>query len=179
MVPAEGDRAAAPRRAPGTGRLRWRYWRFQLRPWALWMVQVSVALALSVWLAVIILPQLRQSMEWASYRTTVQELSDTMRAMRSRAVTQGQGFQLRIDASRGALYVASLRGGAHPYDRIERTIWLPEGLRISEAPGAVTVSPTGRMSPATLVIAAPAYQRSFRLTTDAQGLVYLHEEPVS
>lgn len=173
------QRPAASQPSGPTGRVRWRHWRFKLRPWALWLTQVAVALGLSAWLAMIILPQLHQAMEWTAYRSMMQDLSDEVRAMRSRAVVQHQSFQLRIDPLLGALYVASLRGGAHPYDRIERTIWLPAGLHISAAPGTVTVSPTGRMSPATLVIAAPAYQRSFRLITDPQGLVHLYEEPVS
>ena len=115
-------------------------------------------------------------MELTRYRTTVQDLTSTVRAIRALAAAQRTTIELRIDAARGIFQLASVHGTSTRYETVSRTIWLPGGLMISDAPAAVTALPTGRLSTSAIVIAAPAYNRLFRLTTHETGLVQLDEE---
>ena len=114
--------------------------------------------------------------ELLRYRSTMQELSTTVRAMRSRALGQRCTEQLRIDPLRGMLQLTAIRESPTAYETVERTFWLPKGLQISDAPSAVTALPTGRLSSGSILVAAPSYNRLFRLTTNEDGLVQLHEE---
>jgi hypothetical protein len=86
-------------------------------------------------------------------------------------------MQLRVDVSQGAFHLSTTQGKFKSYETIERTLWLPKGLEISEAPTVLTALPTGRLSAGSIVIIAPVYNRLFRLTTAERGLVHLDEEP--
>ena len=116
--------------------------------------------------------------ELTRYRSTMQELSSTLRAMRAQAIARRRTIQLSLDPAHGAFQLMSVRPGRHrSYDTVERTLWLPAGLQILEGPPFLTALPSGRLSAATIVVAAPAYQRVFRLTTRESGGVQLDEEP--
>ena len=118
--------------------------------------------------------------ELLRYRSAMQDLTDTVRAMPFRAVAQRCTFQLRIDSARGALQVVALHekpGGR--VETVERTLWLPKGLRINQAPEAVTALPSGELSVGSIVVTAPSYQREFRVIISGPGKVRLDEEPTS
>jgi hypothetical protein len=146
-------------------------------PWTAWLVEVGVALLIAGWLGLSILPQLQGQMALLDYRSTMQDLTGMVQAMPSRALAQRRVMQLRVDASQGAFHLATTQGKSTFYDTIERTLWLPKGLEISEAPALLTALPTGRLSAGSIVIIAPVYNRLFRLTTTERGLVRLDEEP--
>lgn len=110
------------------------------------------------------------------YRSVMQELASAVRAMPSRAIAERRTIQLHADAAHGVFQLTVVVGRPMRYETIERTIWLPKGLEISEAPPVVSASPAGRLSRSSIVVAAPSYNRMFRLTTNEQGLVQLHEE---
>ena len=115
--------------------------------------------------------------ELSHYRSAMQELSSTIRAMRSQAAAKRRTIQLSLDASHGAFQLLSIRRASRrSYETVERTLWLPEGLQITDGPPTLTALPNGRLSPATIVVSAPAYQRLFRLTMSASGVVQLDEE---
>lgn len=119
--------------------------------------------------------------QWANYRMTVQEVAGTIRMMPSHAWAHQHPVSLHIDQTQHVFRVAvqyPARPNAQDYDVIERTIWLPEGLRISEAPSRITVLPTGSLSSSDIVIVAPAYSRLFRVTTTSRGVVQLDEESI-
>ena len=118
--------------------------------------------------------------ELVRYRSAMQDVTDTIRAMRVRSLTKRQITQLRIDASRGGLQVVAIQGrwGGH-IETVERTLWLPHGLEISDAPAVVTSQPSGALSDASIIVMAPLYQRAFRVTIDHAGQVRLDEEPTS
>ena len=120
--------------------------------------------------------QMWEAAELLRYRSTMQELTSTVRAMPSRAIAERRTIQLHANAARGVFQLTAVVEKPARYEMIERTMWLPEGLEISEAPTVVSASPAGRLSRSSIVVAAPSYNRLFRLTTDEQGLVQLHEE---
>jgi len=146
-------------------------------PWAAWLVEVGVALLLAGWLGFFVIPQLQSQMELLDYRSTMQDLTSMVQAMPSRAVAQRRVLQLRVDATQRAFHLAMTQEAAASYDTIERTLWLPQGLEINEAPALLTALPTGRLSAGSIIIVAPLYHRLFRLTTTERGLVHLDEEP--
>ena len=116
--------------------------------------------------------------ELSRYRSAMQELSSTIRAMRPQAAAKRRPIQLSLDASHGTFQLVSIRRASRrSYETVERTLWLPEGLQITDGPPTLTALPNGRLSPATIVVLAPAYQRLFRLTIRASGAVQLDEEP--
>jgi hypothetical protein len=113
-----------------------------------------------------------------SYRTTMNDLTTTVRATQVKALASHQAFELRVDAPRGCLQLVAIsnkHGGS--IEHVERTIWLPHGLEISDAPAVVRVSPRDATSSTSIVVMAPAYSRLFRIQTNDAGLVQLHEEP--
>ena len=114
--------------------------------------------------------------EMLSYRSTMQDLTSTVRSMRAQAIAKRQTIQLRVDASRGLFQLALVEGHRNPYAVVQQTIWLPKGLQISDAPETLTALPSGRLSSASIVIAAPSYNRFFRVTTDETGVVRWDEE---
>ncbi len=116
--------------------------------------------------------------QWADYRMTMQEVAGLLRTMPSHAWAQQQPVSLLIDQAQHAFRIAIKHPAPQDYDVVERTIWLPEGLRISEAPDVITALPAGALSTGDILIIAPAYSRLFRLTTTARGVVQLDEESI-
>lgn len=115
--------------------------------------------------------------ELMRYRSALQELTNAVRAMRARAVSAHRTVRLEIDVPRRAFRVVSIPSATSTYGTLEQTIWLPAGLEVLEAPQAgLTVVPGGEGDPASLVFAAPAYNRIFRLRLDPHGRIVLHEE---
>lgn len=122
---------------------------------------------------------LYRASELQRFRTTLQGLTGTMRSIQPRAVAKHRPMLLRIDAAHGVFQVTSLQNGRRAYEIVEETVWLPQGLEISDAPASLAVSPTGHLTSATIVITAPSYSRLFRLTTTPRGAVQLDEEPTT
>ena len=115
----------------------------------------------------------------SEYRVGLRDVANTIRAMRAKAVSEKHPFELRIDQKQGSFTVASLSGKTAAYVSVERVVWLPEGLEISEAPLWITAESSGLVTPASIVVEAPAFRRLFRLTTHLGGVVEFHEEPTS
>lgn len=113
------------------------------------------------------------------YRIGLRDVANTIRAMRAKAVSENHPFELRIDQKQRSFTVASLSSSSPDYVSVERVVWLPEGLEISEAPLWITAESSGLVTPASIVIAAPAFRRLFRLKTHLGGIVEFHEEPTS
>ncbi len=110
------------------------------------------------------------------YRSTMHELTTTIQSMTSLARAQHRMCFLRVDARRNMFQLAKLQAAPQAYETIERTLWLPEGLYVSEAPPALIALPTGELSQAVVVISAPSLNRIFRLTVPPSGVVQCHEE---
>ncbi len=113
----------------------------------------------------------------SNYRATMQDIATTLRATHVKTVAQHQIFELRVDPSERQLqFLVMSKRPRDRVERIERTIWLPDGLEIRDAPRAFRASPTGRLFSATILVLAPAYNRTFRLQTTEAGEVQLYEE---
>ena len=118
--------------------------------------------------------------ELVRYRSAMHELTDTIRVMRVRSLTRRQTTQLRIDPSRGGVQVVAIQGtSGRRVEVVERMLWLPKGLEISDAPAVITSQPSGALSAASIIVTAPLYQRAFRVTIDNASQVRLDEEPTS
>ena len=111
------------------------------------------------------------------YRMTMQEVASTVRHMRLRAVNARRTLTMRIDAPARRLQLMAVDAAPLMQESVERTIWLPQGLDIRQAPDQLTASPTGAMPPFSIIVDAPAFQREFQLQTSPSGAVRLHEEP--
>lgn len=112
--------------------------------------------------------------ELLRYRAAMGELAMTVRSMQVQASTQHRTFELRVDATQKRLQMVEIRqtpGGV--VETVRQTVWLPAGLEVSEAPAVLTLQVGERAS---LVIAAPAYNRLFHLMASRSGGVQLHEE---
>lgn len=119
-----------------------------------------------------------QMAELMRYRAAVRELTQTMQSMRPRAMAQQRTLQLRVDSAQQTFELTAWRGeAAHAYAVVERTIWLPRGLQIAQAPDAIIALPSGEVPPASILITAPAHQRLFRVTARPSGRVEYDEEP--
>ena len=125
---------------------------------------------------------LRQAMQEEAqllrYRALMDNVTHIVLAMRSQAVAEQRTIELRIDTSEEVFQLASIKQGAHPYEMLEETIWMPFGLHISDAPPVVSAFPNGQFSDAVIVVTAPMYGRRFRLTTTRAGRVRLSEETI-
>ncbi len=143
---------------------------------ALWAVMVCIVL---VRLNILWYRQMQMDADLSRYRMAANDVAATIRVMRTRAIAQRRGLELRIDADHGVFYLSSTPRGRHAYAQLERTIWLPAGLQISEAPPAFSTQPNGTFTSASMMLVAPSYHRLFRLTTSANGMVELYEEPTS
>ncbi len=119
-----------------------------------------------------------EHVQLSSYRATMRDVATTLQATQLKAMAQRRTFELRIDASQHRVQLVSVvaKPGAL-LERVERTIWLPDGLEISEAPRVLRVGPLRGFSPSSIVIVAPAHNRLFRLQTSETGYVEWHEEP--
>ena len=138
---------------------------------------LMMSIGLVVWCGAYVHRWMWAQAELLSYRSTMQDLTSTVQAMRAQALAKRQTVQLHVDAARGLFQLALVEGRRKPYVVVQQTIWLPKGLEISDAPETLTALPTGRLSPASIVIAAPSYNRFFRVTTNERGVVRWDEEP--
>jgi len=111
------------------------------------------------------------------YRMTMQEVASTVRQMRFRAMNAQRTFTMRIDPAARRLQLMAIDATPMRQESVERTIWLPQGLDIRQAPEHLTASPTGVLPPISIIVEAPAFQREFQLRTSPSGVVSLHEEP--
>lgn len=111
------------------------------------------------------------------YRLTMQDVASTVRQMRYRALNAKRTFALRIDAATRRLQFVTVDAPPIEQESVVRTIWLPPGLDIMQAPKQLTASPSGAMPLTSIIIEAPAFQREFQLQTSPSGAVRLHEEP--
>ena len=119
-----------------------------------------------------------QAQLW-SYRQTIQEVAGTLRQMRARAVNAQRAVTMRIDIDARRFQLVTVDANPVTQESVERTIWLPPGLDIRQAPDQLTASSTGAMPVTSIIIEAPAFQREFQLQTQPSGLVRLHEEPIT
>ena len=85
-----------------------------------------------------------------------------------------------VIAAAGALLIGGIVSANRSADRriemVERTMWLPEGLHMSQAPAVLTSLPSGEVSVGSIIVTAPAYQREFRVTIDGPGKVRCDED---
>jgi len=142
------------------------------------LIDIVVIVGLAGLVGTIVGPRVKRATEFLCYRAVMQDIASTVRLMHARALNGQQRFTMRIDAVAERLQLVVV-GGRPPSEResVERTIWLPRGLDITQAPEQLTVRPTGEMLPSVIVVEAPAFQRTFRLLTSPSGAVQLHEEP--
>jgi hypothetical protein len=111
------------------------------------------------------------------YRMAMQEVAGTLRQMRYRAIHARRTIALRIHPATRRLVLVAVEPSATGGESVERTLWLPRGLEVTEAPEELMVPPTGILPVETILVEAPAFQRTFRLLTSPDGIVQLHEEP--
>lgn len=141
----------------------------------------TVILVASLWLASLIGAKAHRWMwgqaELWGYRLTMQEVASTVRQMRYRAVNAKRTFTIRIDAEARRLQLIAVDPAPLTQESVERTIWLPPGLDIRQAPDQLTASPSGAIPLTSIILEAPAFQREFQLQTSPYGAVHLHEEP--
>ena len=112
--------------------------------------------------------------ELMCYRAAMQDVTNTVRSIQFQASDRHRRLELRVDASRRRLQVVEIHqtpGGS--IEAVRQTVWLPEGLEVSDAPTVLSLSSDGHAS---LVVLAPAYNRMFQLTTSRSGGVQLREE---
>ena len=121
-------------------------------------------------------PRLWRAAEYLRYRASINEVASLVRISRHRAVVQQAPVELRVDAARERFQLVGLDARMVQTERVERTVWLPKGLEVADAPSALTIPPSGDVPAAQFLITAPAYHRSFRLITRRAGSVEIHEE---
>ena len=122
-------------------------------------------------------PRVWRAAEYWRYRAAIDEVASLVRTSRHHAIAQRAPVELRVDAARGMFQLIDLDARMVQTERVERTVWLPAGLEIAEAPVLLTVPPSGDVPAASILILAPAYHRNFRLVTHRTGPVEIHEEP--
>ena len=108
------------------------------------------------------------------YRSAMTDVAGTLRTMRLVAMHAQRTYAVRVDPALRRIQVVWLRPGAG--EQVVRTIWLPDGLAIREAPAQLLITPTA-VEAVSILIDAPAYERAFRLHTG--DVVDLHEEPAA
>ena len=112
--------------------------------------------------------------ELMRYRAAMQDVTDAVRAVQFQASDRHRRLELRVDASQRCLQVVEVqRTWGRLIETVRRTVWLPKGLEIADAPTVLGSPSDGRAS---IVVLAPAYNRMFQLTTSRSGGVQLHEE---
>ena len=145
---------------------------------ALGLVEVLVGLGLAGLLGSMALPRLKPATTLLYHQAAMHDLTATLRAVRFRALTQHRVFHVRIDAAQGGFCVmAQHQNSEGPIQIVERTIWLPPGLSVTEAPPVLTILPTGELSEGSIIVASTAHGTRFHLTTAPAGQIRLFEEP--
>ncbi len=141
--------------------------------------EIVVAIGIVGLLGSVALPRIRPTMELIRYRSAMQVIAAELRIMRFRAMNEQRTFAMRIDRPSGMIQLVSMEMEPVPREEIERTIWLPEGLELLEAPERLMIFPSGAMAPASLLAQVPEAGRVFRLTVSSHGIVRLNEEPAT
>lgn len=120
--------------------------------------------------------RLLDTVELQRYRSAMRDVVRAVGAMPSKARVQGRAMRLQIETEQRAFRFASLEEGPKPYQRIEQTIWLPDGLVVSDVPDrSLAADARGQCSAYSFVVVAPAHHRMFRVTVDDAGIVQLDE----
>ena len=138
---------------------------------------MGLALMTAGRLLLVVVPHLHERLELVRYRSTMQELSESVRTMQWKAVARQCTFELRPDAQHRSFQLVALSSPSS-METVERTVWLPKGLEIAEATSRLRAWPTGQLAPASILIAAVSYGRLFQLTTNETGRVQWREEPI-
>ena len=140
------------------------------------LLEVVVVIGLASLLSSIAMSRAKPTMELFRYRFVMQQVAGELEAMKFRSRNEGRMFIMRIDDAGGMLQVVAVDTGPTQGSRIQRTIWLPEGLDITKAPEQLVAPSTGQMPEASIEVEAEAFQRIFRLTTHPTGLIELRED---
>ena len=140
------------------------------------VVEIMSVLALVSLLSTSVYQQAEEQGQLVCYRSVLHTLSDAIRTLAWRTPTRHQRVELRIDRRQRSFTMVVVAVNPHSVDTVEETIWLPEGLEILDAPGAITASADGELPPTTIIVAAPVQNRLFRMVTTISGGVQLHEE---
>ena len=111
-------------------------------------------------------------------RCAVQHITELVRVMRAQAMATRRTVQVRIDAERGTFRLSSLQASSNPYEIFEQTMWLPEGLEVSEAPTILAALPSGQVTAGSIVLTAPSHNTRFHLTVYERGAVQVSEESI-
>lgn len=141
------------------------------------LIEVVVVVGLVGLVGSIAIPRVKRATEFLCYRAVMQDIAGTVRLMHTRAINSRQRFTMRIDLAAERLQLVVGERSHSESESVVRTIWLPRGLDITQAPEQLTARPSGEMLPSVIVVEAPAFQRTFRLLTGPSGAVQLHEEP--
>lgn len=123
-------------------------------------------------------PRVWRAAEYLRYRSAVDAVASLVRVSRHHALMQREPVELRVDAARGMFALVEFDARTIRTERVERTVWLPAGLEVADAPTTLRIPPSGDVPTADIVISAPAYHRNFRIITHRTGSVELHEEPL-
>lgn len=146
--------------------------------WAFTLVEVVALISLVGFLSAAALVRAPQGGGLRAHRAAMQDVARAIRTMRGRAIAQHRPTQLHIDAAQRCFRFATAQDDQRLYEIADQTLWLPEGLQVSEAPALLTALPSGEVSPSSILVSTPAHHRLFRLRTDARGTVSLDEDPV-
>lgn len=142
-------------------------------------LEFLLVLLLTAMFGLSLLKTTRADMELLRYRSAVEDVASTLRAMQSHAQGRRLTVQFLVDDQRNVIRVISMRNPKQGWQTVERTLWLPEGLRILETPKTITFSPAAMPPAASIVLEAPAYNRSFRILLKPGGVVHVYENPLS
>lgn len=117
--------------------------------------------------------------ELVRYRCATQELARIVSVLQQGTAPRHRTYELRVDAPRGRFQLVAVhQTPSGEIATVERTLWLPEGLQISEAPTVMSPLPTGKLPEASVTLTAPSFQRVFRVTSSHNGRVRCDEEPI-
>jgi len=119
--------------------------------------------------------QLWEVAQLAGYRASMQDLCEVIRTMRWQTTSSRRTLELHSAPSRRSFQVVALEGRGRI---VQRTIWLPEGLEIVEAPERVIARPGGHLTSGVIIASIPSHNRIFRLTITERGFVECHEEMI-
>ena len=117
--------------------------------------------------------------ELVRYRCAMQDLARIVSGLQQGTGLRHRTYELRVDVLRRRFQLVAIHQTPNgEIATVERTLWLPQGLQISEAPTVVSLLPSGKLSEASLTLTAPSFQRVFRVTSSDNGRVRCDEEPI-
>jgi Tfp pilus assembly protein FimT len=140
-------------------------------------VELLLVIGLASLVSSVAFSRAKPTLELFQYRSLMQQLAAELQTMKFRSRNEGRTFIMRIDRASGMVQVVAEDRAAVPAVHVQRTMWLPEGLSIIQAPKQVLATPFGHLQSTAIVVEAEAFQRIFRLTTTPAGVVDLNEEP--